>query len=87
MEYTRELLRDVAKMGAVEALSAIGLTTGEISQRQAYDTYGRKFIKDAVANGRLHPSSLGSGRTGTIRYAVADILAIRAEDRIQAATL
>lgn len=87
MEYTKEILQGMAQMGAVEALASVGLTTGEISQRQAYETYGRKFINEAVANGRLKPCHIGIGRTGTIRYAIADILAIRTADRIQAATL
>ena len=77
----------MAKMGAIEALASVGLTTGEISQRQAYETYGRKFINEAVASGRLKPSHIGEGRTGTIRYAVSDIIAIRTADRLQAATL
>lgn len=87
MEYTQEILQDMAQMGAVQALASVGLTTGEISQSQAYATYGRKFIREMVANGRLKPSHIGEGKTGTIRYAIADILAIRAADKIQAATL
>jgi len=87
MDYTKEILQGMAKMGAIEALASVGLTTGEISQRQAYETYGRKYIREAVDNGRLKPVYVGTGRTGTIRYAIADILAIRTADRIQAATL
>lgn len=87
MEYTQEILKDIAKMGAMEVLDSTGLATSEISQRQAHKVYGRKFIDRVVAEGRLKPVSIGQGRTGTIRFSVADILAIRAADRLQAARI
>lgn len=87
MQNFQDILRDAAQMGAVKALESVGLTTGEISQRQAYETYGRKFICEMVETGRLQPSHIGTGRTGTIRYSIADILACRAADKIQAAIL
>ena len=87
MHNIQDILRDAAQMGAVKALESVGLTTGEISQRQAYETYGRKYICEMVESGRLRPSHIGNGKTGTIRYAISDILACRTADKIQASIL
>lgn len=86
MRYTESILRDVAQMGANEALKAVGLTSGEITQNQARTTYGRWFRK-AVESGKLKPCRRGEGRTGTMWFSVSDILALRASEQIQAELL
>ena len=61
------------QMVIVETLRQLGLTRGEISERQARKTYGKPFT-DAVAAGRIKPVRVGFGKTATKHYRIADIL-------------
>lgn len=74
--------RDITlvELGATLALERLGLTAGELSQRQARKTYG-KWFDTAVRQGRISPSHQDPGHAGTIYYRVADILLAKAEDR------
>lgn len=83
MKSIEEILTDVAQMGAANVLRELGLSSGEISQRKASEVYGRYFIEEAVRNGKLKPSRRGNGKTGTIYYRVADILAVSASAKIK----
>ena len=66
-----------------QVLESLGLTAGEMSQRQARKTYG-KWFDVAVAQGRIRPARIEDGHAGTIYYRIADILAAKAEDRMPA---
>ena len=66
-----------------QTLESLGLTSGEISQRQARKTYGRWF-DTAVQQGRIRAARIEPGRAGTIYYRIADILAAKAEERMPA---
>ena len=74
--------RDITlvELGATLALERLGLTAGELSQRQARKVYG-KWFDTAVKQGRIQPSHTEQGHAGTIYYRVADILLCKAEDR------
>jgi len=61
-----------------ETLRQLGLTDGEISDRQARRVYGKPFI-EAVEGGLIKPVRVGNGRTGTRYYRVIDILSWKAE--------
>jgi hypothetical protein len=69
-----------------QVLESLGMTAGEISQRQARKTYG-KYFDLLVRQGRIRPSRIEEGHAGTIYYRVADILAAKAEDRAPAELL
>lgn len=62
------------QMVITETLRQLGLTSGELSERQARKTYGKPFT-DAVAAGRIKPVRVGYGKTATKHYRIADILA------------
>lgn len=87
MELTKDVLKDVAKLGALEAFAVVGQTADEMSQKRAFAVYGRRRVERWIAEGKLKPVSIGNGRTGTIRYAVTDLLAIKASEAITAANL
>lgn len=72
------LIASAAEMGAAQALHALGLTAGELSQRAAVRTYG-KWLADAIAAGRITPARIEEGHAGTRWYAVRDILALQTE--------
>lgn len=76
-------IKTIAQAAAVEVLTALGMTSGEISRNQALRVYGVWF-KDAEAAGRVHPVRVGVGKTGTKWYAVSDLLAARAADMSKA---
>ena len=78
------LIHTAAKLGAAEALQEAGVTSGEISQKEACRIYGRYFT-EAVKAGRLHPVAQGPARNSKKSFKVADILALKASD--QAATI
>lgn len=72
------LIASASEMGAARALHALGLTAGEMSQRQAVKTYG-KWLADAIATGRIAPSRQETGHAGTKFFRVVDILALQTE--------
>ena len=63
-----------AQMIVAEVLRQMGVSSGEISERQARKIYGKPFV-DAVAAGRIRPVRIGAGKTATKHYRVIDILA------------
>ena len=87
MEITKDVLNDFGELCVIKALTLTAQTAGEISQKKAFATYGRRRVERWIAEGRLKPVRIGNGRTGTIRYSIADILAIKASEAITAATL
>ena len=83
MSNLEKLVRSAAAMGAAEVLETLGLTAGEISQRQARRTYG-KWFTDAEKAGRLRPSRVDQGRNGTRHYRVVAIQELRTADLMRA---
>lgn len=79
----QRLIASAAQQGAAEALAALGLTSGELSQRQAVKTYG-KWLADAMKDGTIRPSRIEAGHAGTRWYKVADILALQTAYATQA---
>ena len=77
------IIASAAELGATKAMVALGVTSGEVSSRQAEQTYG-KWFKEAVANKRLRPVRVGNGKTGTKWYRVTDILTLRTLDEARA---
>lgn len=63
--------------GAAEAFALCGVTSGEVSERQARKVYGTWF-REAVEAGRIRPVRVGVGRTATRWYSIAEILAYKA---------
>lgn len=86
MNYTRDILQDVARLGALSALESLGISAGEISQRKARKVYG-KWFKEMEEAHKILPVRGGSGRTGTIWYSVSDIIALRTSQKINAQIL
>lgn len=62
------------QMVVAEVLRQLGMSSGEISERQARKVYGKPFV-EAVAAGRIRPVRVGAGKTATKHYRIADILA------------
>jgi hypothetical protein len=77
--------RNLVKLAVAEALTELGITAGEISERNALKVYGSWFRK-AVADGRIRAHRNGCGRTSKKMYNVAEILALKASDT-ESATL
>lgn len=77
--------RTLVQLAVTEALTMLGLTAGEISEREASRVYGAWF-RHAVENGRIRAHRTGCGRTSKKLYNVSDILALRASDT-ESATL
>lgn len=59
--------------GAIQALMLVGLTSGEISARQAKKVY-KGFFLHAVQAGLIVPTRVQTGKTGTSYYRISDIL-------------
>lgn len=72
-----EFLKTIASMGAIEALTATGAISGEVSQNQAIKIYGT-WCKMAMESGDIQPYHIGDGKNGKKSYLIADILAYRA---------
>ena len=54
MDLGEEIITAIAEEAVVRALTTLGISSGEISQRRARDIYGKWFV-DAVNSGRITP--------------------------------
>ena len=83
MENLERIIRTSVELGTARTLELLGVTSGEISQRKARDTYGKWFV-DADRAGRIRPSHVDEGRNGTRHYRVVDILELKVKDSARA---
>lgn len=77
-------IRNGIEIGCVQTMRSLGVTSGEMSERQAVKTYG-KWLIEAIRNNDITPCRVGNGRTGTRWYNVTDILTYKARKEIHAA--
>lgn len=77
------LIQTCVELGSAKTMEALGVTSGEISQRRARDIYGKYFV-DADRQGRIHPCRVNDGKNGTRYYRVVDILQLKAQDAARA---
>lgn len=77
------IIANAAELGATIALQRIGQISGEISEREAFRTYG-SWLRRAVEQGRIRTHRSGDGKTSKKLYNVAQILALRASDEASA---
>lgn len=82
-ENTDRIMQTIAELGATIALQRIGQISGEISEREAFRTYG-SWLRRAVEQGRIRAHRTGDGKTSKKLYNVAQILALRASDEASA---
>ena len=78
-----DLIRTANEAGAAAALEKAGITSGEITQKEATRIYG-SFFTQAVASGRLRPVRHGSARNSAKYFRVTDILNLRTADEAAA---
>jgi len=86
MTNLEHIIATSSELGAARAMEALGLTSGELSQRQALKIYGTWF-RDALAAHRLSPVRVEDGRAGTRWFRVVDILALKVNDAARAELL
>lgn len=82
MDNLTRAFRCAMDLGYNEALVQNGLSDGTVSWSQARKVYGDWFY-EAAKSGRLKPAYQRVAG-GTKKYAVRDILALRAEDAAEA---
>jgi hypothetical protein len=80
------LVESASALGAARLAESLGITPGEISQRQALKTYGSWFAL-ALRDQRIQPARIEAGHAGTKFYRVVDILALKTADAAQATLL
>ena len=78
-----KLIQDAVALGAALVIEQLGLSAGELSQRQARKVYGSYFDL-LLKQRRITPARIEAGHAGTKFYRVADILACKVEDRTPA---
>lgn len=82
----QRLVETASELGAARLAESLGLTAGEISQRQALKLYGSWFAL-ALRDQRLRPTRIEAGHAGTRWYRVVDILTLKTADAAQAQLL
>lgn len=83
MDYIDRIVEEAAALGAARLAETLGLTSGEISQRKARDTYG-KWFTDAERAGRIRPARIDEGKNGTRHYRVVEIQELKTADLVRA---
>ena len=79
--YT-DIIKEAFTLGGLEMLRAVQPKLDEISQRQAYNEFGKAFVKDAVDDGRIEVIRKGSGKNSKKVYSRAQLRRILAERNI-----
>ena len=74
-----EIIQEAIKLGALEAKKILEPKSDEMSQREAYDEFGRRFVEDAVKKGNITMIRKGSGRNSKIIYSRSELSKIVAE--------
>ena len=82
-DHLDRIIATAAELGATIALQRTGHISGDISEREAFRTYGSWF-RHAVEQGRITAHRSGMGRTSKKLYNVSAILALRASDEARA---
>lgn len=83
MDYERIIqvaINNGIRIGCTETMKALGVTSGELSERQATKVYGT-FFTEAVRTGGITPARTGAKAK---YYSVSDILSYRARKEIKA---
>lgn len=83
MNTLENIVKEAAALGAATLAETLGLSSGEISQHKARDTYG-KWFTDAEKAGRIRPARVDNGRNGTKHYRVVDIQELKTADLVRA---
>lgn len=73
------LINAAEMRGAAEMAVLLGLSSGEITMRQARDTYKKWFI-EAYAAGRIKPVRIEGGARQIKYFSVVQILALKEQD-------
>lgn len=83
MDNLERMIQTCVELGTAKTLETLGVSSGEISQRKARDTYGKWFV-DADRAGRIRPCRIDEGKRGTRHYRVVDILQVKVQDSVRA---
>lgn len=83
MSNLEQLVKSAFEAGQATMAEALGVTPGEISQRQARKIFG-KWFDDAARTGRITPSRVGEGRNGIKHYRVVEITTLKTADHFKA---
>lgn len=76
-------IRNGIEIGCVQTMRSLGVSSGELSERQAIKTYG-KWLVEAINRNDILPCRVGNGKSGTKWYNVTDILTYKAKKEIRA---
>lgn len=86
MRNYEKIIKAACSLGTAQTIEALGLSSGLMSYRKAFKTYG-KWFADAVKEGRIQPCRTEAGRAGTQWYRVVTILSVMVADETRKAEL
>ena len=86
-EMVKSFVHDIqvgAILGAMAMQAIQGSRADEVSENDAFKTYGKAWIKSRLAEGSIHFSRIGSGKKSTKYYSVFEIETLkRAEKHLE----
>lgn len=68
----KNILKDMAELGAASFAKRIGVGKDEISQREAYRRFGEANVKKWVADSLVKRIKIGN-RTSTVSYSLSEL--------------
>lgn len=80
-EYS-EIIKEAFMLGIYEAKKILEPKSDEMSQREAYDEFGRRFVEDAVKNGSVTVIQKGCRSNSKKVYSRAELVKIVAERNV-----
>lgn len=84
MSRKAQIYHEILSMADIVACALVermGLGTSQISQRQAWQEFGRRRIETMVEEGLLHPQRIGEAKNSRVMYSRKEILAVIEAER------
>lgn len=77
-EYS-DIIREAMRLGVLEAQKILQPKKDEMSQRQAFDEFGKSFVIESERNGSVSVIRKGSSRNSKKTYSRAELSKVMAE--------
>lgn len=77
-----EIIKEAFTLGGLEVLKALRPKDDELSQREAFAEFGRAFVLDAVAKGKVSVIRKGSADNSKKLYSRAELTKVKGERNV-----
>lgn len=81
LAQTMKLLRESSMLSALAYGAIHGEKSDDVSQNEAFQTYGKAWIKDRLLHGLLHTTRVGKGDNAAILFSRYEIETLKRSEK------